>query len=368
MLILVYIAIIILSLLTRNKKWNWIIYALVLCLLLWTSDGTYTDFKGYYDIFERINAARINVVGATPGWFLLCRFFGVVRLNYYGMSLALAFISCFLLHKLFLEFEANENIIWSALCIFPLLINGIQVRFFFAMSIVTYGLKFLIFNHKFAWVKFCACVLIATSVHSAAAIFIILILALIYEKFSFRQNMLITIFVLMFTFIEVQIIPKLAKVYLYQSQYERYITNSHTTTSFKWTLAIIICWLMTLLLFEILICISPIESWKRYKEIRYNIIFKRIRIILFLLGLTLPLLIYDRNFHRFIQLGYILDAVALGIYWKSAKNKYDSRIKRLSVYVLFAVLLIPAIYSYEFVPVNAIAPLFQIIGFPSIFT
>ena len=367
MLILIYVITIALSLFSKNRKQNWAAYAIVLCLLLWTSNGTYTDFEGYYDIFEKINIAGINLVGASPGWFLLCRMFGMIGLNYYGMSLALAFASCLLLHSFFSKFDANENVIWAALYIFPLLINGIQVRFFFAMSIVTYGLKFLIFDHKFSWLKFCTCVLIATSIHSAAAIFVILILALVYEKFSFRQSTLITIFVLALTLVGVQMVPKLAKAYLYKSQYDRYIANSYTTTSFKWTFAIVICWLITLLLFKLLICITPMEERQQYKEIKYDIVFKRIRTILFLLALTLPLLIYDRNFHRFIQLGYILDALALGIYWKHAGKKCNGKTERLLAYIIFSALLIPAIYSYEFIPVSAIAPLFEIVGFPSIF-
>lgn len=369
MLILLYLITIVLSMFVKNKKWNWMIYAFILCFLLWTSQGMYTDFEGYYNIFERINTAGTNLVGATPGWFLLCRIFGVIGLNYYGMSLVLTFVSCLLLHKLFSKFDANENIIWAAILVFPLLINGIQLRFFLAMAIVAYGLKFLIFNTKFALIKFSICVLIATSIHSAAIVFIILILALIYEKFSVKTNILVTIFVLVMTGVGVQIVPKLAKIFLYQSQYDRYIANSYTTTSYKWTLAIIICWLITLFLFEVVYFITPIQIRNKYNDLKYNIIYKRMFIILFLLGFTLPLLIYDRNFHRFIQLGYILDAIALGIYWEyigleKCNNKIE---RRLAAFIAFVFFLLPAIYSFEFIPVNVIAPLFEVVGFPNIF-
>lgn len=365
MLILIYVVTIALSLFIKNRKQNWIIYAMVLCLLLWTSDGTYADFKGYYNIFEKINTSGINLVGATPGWFLLCRLFGMIGLNYYGMSIALAFISCLLLHIFFLKFDANENVIWATLLIFPLLINGIQVRFFFTMSIVTYGLNFLIFNHKFSWLKYCACVLIATSVHSAAAIFVILVLVTIYEKLNLRQSVLVTMLLFALTVIGVQMIPKLAKAYLYQSQYDRYIANSYTTTSVKWAFAIVICWLVTLLLFKMLGYITTAEVRQEYIKLKYDIVLKRVHTILLLLGLTLPLLIYDRNFHRFIQLGYILDAIVLGICWKHI-GRNDDKIEKFSAYIIFIILLLPAIYSYEFIPVNATAPLFKIIGFPSI--
>lgn len=369
MLIIPYVMTIIMSMYTKNKKYNWGIYTFILCFLLWTSKGTYTDFEGYYNIFERINATGTNSVGATPGWFLLCRLCGMAGFNYYGMSLVLTFLSCLLLHKLFSKFEANENIIWAVMLVFPLLINGIQIRFFLAMSIITFGLKYLIFDNKFAIIKFCICVIVATTIHSAAAIFIVIILALIYEKFSTKTNILITIIFFAMTVVGVWLVPKIAKVYLYQSQYDRYIANSYTTTSLKWTLAIIVCWLITLFLLKIINFITPTDIRKKYSEMGYSVVHKRMFNITFLLGLTLPLLIYDRNFHRFIQLGYIIDAIALGIFWEHVRfKKNNSNIsgKRLA-YILFLIFLIPAVYSFEFIPFNTIAPLFKITGFPSIF-
>lgn len=368
MLILLYVITIIMSLIIKDKKSNWMIYAGTLCLLLWTSKGTYADFVGYYDIFERINVTGFNVVGATPGWFILCRLFGILGFNYYGMSLILTFVACLLLHKLFSKFDANENVIWAVMLVFPLLINGIQIRFFFAMAIVTFGLKYLIFNNKFALLKYSICVLLASTIHSAAIIFIILILVLLYEKFRIKTNIVITVFVFGATVVGVRVVPLLAKIFLHQSQYDRYIANSYTRTSFKWTFAIVFCWMITLFLFKTINLITPIEIRKEYRELKYDIIYKRLLTILFLLGLTLPLLVYDRNFHRFIQLGYIIDAITFGIYWKyMGLKKYNYAGIRWKAFILFVLFFIPAIYSFEFVPVNAIAPLFKIVGFPSIF-
>lgn len=371
MLIAIYITTIVLSMATKSRKWNWIFYALVLCLLLWTSNGTYSDFDGYYFIFERINDTQTNLVGATLGWFWLCRIAGEVGLNYYGMSLLLTIAACFFLHELFSKFDANENIIWAAIFVFPLLINGIQIRFFLSISIVAFGLGFLIFDNKFSMLKFIACVLIATSIHSAAAIFAVLTLVLIYEKLRPKENVLFTVLVLIGTIVGVRIIPGLAKAYLYQSQYDRYIANSSTTTSIKWTASIVVCWICTILIFDLLIRITSIECRKKYKEIGYDIVFKRVRTILFLLGLTLPLLSFDRNFHRFIQLGYILDAIALGIYWKNVRSEqFGTEVmkrKRLIAFAVYIIMMVPAIYSYQFIPSNMIAPLFRMVGFPTIF-
>ena len=380
MLIALYILTIVLSPFFKRKKWNWVFYAIVLCIMFWSSNGTYTDFEGYYQIFERINSTGINIVGASPGWFALCMFFGRIGLNYFGMSIALLFFSCFLMHRLFSIFETNENITWAALLVFPILINGIQIRFFLAMAIVTYCLKYLLFDNKVPLIKFLLGVAIATSIHTASVIFIICVLVLLYERHKFKTNVLITILLCALILVGVAFVPTIAKKFLNAWQYSRYISDSTSESSIKWVGAITVCWFAAIAIFQMMKLtkgwhnktilnrnVMVEEGGKIPDKNDYEITFKRIFRIIYLLGLTLPLLIFDRNYHRYIQLGYILDAMCLGIYWYRASggNKII-KLERWLVIICFFIALIPAIYSYEFVPVNAIAPLFEYVKFPSI--
>ena len=365
MLILLYGLTISSFLFLKEKKHNWIIFALILCFFLWSINGQYTDFKGYYEIFERINNSGSNAVGATPGWFILCRLFGILGFNYYGMSLVLAFLSCFLLHRLFVNFDVNENVIWSILFIFPLLINGIQIRFFFTMAIVAYCLKFLIFKSNLALLKFTVGILIATAIHSASAVFFIAILIMLYEHHRKKFNIGLTIIITIGMLAGVQFIPLVAKAFLTPSQYSRYISNSYTVSSLKWVIAIVVCWLISVFIIKFLFLIVPVELKRQMKKEGSLIIYKRILRIVCILGLTLPLLIFDRNYHRYIQLGYILDALCIGIYWnKSGMKTRENLTEKILLFLCLVLVLMPAIYSFECVPVNAVAPLFKIIGFP----
>ena len=391
MLFLVYVIAVLLFTILKRKKNTWFIYAIFAGFLVWTCDGTQSDFEGYYDIFERINNTGENLVGAGLGWFWLCRFFGSIGLNYHGMVLVLVLASCYLLHSLFLKFDLNENVTWTALLIFPLLINCIQIRFFFAMAIILYFLKYLLFESKYSLIIYSVGVLIATSVHTGAAIFSICILIILYEHHSKKTNFLITCFIGIVAVVCVCLGPRFAKGFLRASQYSRYIEDSISKSSVKWCVAIIICWLISMVIFKY---IGYSQAWKRSKEVsyglnkekrklfrtirikkyykeeekKYSLVYVRIQRIIYLLGLTIPLLIFDRNFYRYIQMGYILDALCLGIYWRYAsKGTHEENDSKWKVLICYGLAMLPAIYSITLTPVNVTEPLFTYYGLPSIF-
>lgn len=302
MLFVFYLIIIIFLLFFRKKqKYSWLIAAFTIVVLSITSID-YADLTNYEPLFNYYNSGSFNDIFSVNNsvWALLCKFFYSIGLNYRGMVICLLFINYYLLHKAAKNLNCNENRFFGLFLIFPSLIQLVQLKFFTAFVIIALAYSILLLNKKKSIFIYTIMVLFASLIHSSVIVFLIF---LFIKKKKINKNIIfIASIVLVIIFsLNLNFITNISKNIISEQQYERYVTDTITPSSFLWIVLIFFCWF-------ICYCFSLLIT--KYSKLDKNdmqqLINNKNVISINLLLLTIPLLLLDRNMHRFLEMGYVI--------------------------------------------------------------
>ncbi len=339
------------------KRIYWLLAGLVLSLIS-ISTEIYTDVDIYTNIFDWTNAGNINY--DTPGWSFLCRIFYSIGFNYRGMIPFILILSIFIISRACRKIAIDENKVLALMLIFPGLLNIIQLKFFLAYSMIIYAITILQCNGKHKVFKYLIIVLFATMIHSASIFCLIYLIIAMFKRTNMQKSIFLTMLGIIIVLLSLKMIPNIASIFLDKQVITRYFTGAVEVSSIMWIIEITIAWLLMVII-----------AWGLIGSSRFRVINKNIKnlydkglfisssfTILCLTGLVLPLLIYDQNFHRFIEIEYMIGYELLLFcfqerFFNSKRNKY--------IIILFLMLSIIYCIRY-FVPFDRVIPLFSFDG------
>lgn len=352
MLFLPYVVIIFYILFGKKKdKFTWVLAASTISFLSITS-YLYADIVNYMPLFEFINNFDISfsVKSSGLGWIIINKIFYFIGFNYRGLILGLIYFNFYLMHLSAKKLEINENIYFGLYLIFPGLIQLVQIKFFTATCIVMFGYTLMLTSDRFPKLKFIMSILIATTIHTSSVMYLLLILPILI-KINEKQYIFFVFGITAIAKIFLNNIISIVILYLNSRLSERYITNSISPTTLQWFVAIFYCWLMLFI-----ISFYILNNTKAGINDKFNILGLNYQSNLILL-LTLVFLTLDKNFHRFLELGYLLLYFSLGLYIKPPKYSY----KKLLLILILIIILV--IVSLIYCPIETvIKPLFSYDG------
>ncbi|GKU31642.1 EpsG family protein [Clostridium folliculivorans] len=163
----------------KDKLYNIRFGFIIIFIIMWilfafnTGNADYDVYKMSYDSMSSF----FNDVGYNS-LALVFSYFGVS----YQMFLAFfSLIGLLLIANTVFEFSQQPTKVFFLYCIFPFFFDIVQIRNFMAMAIVIYAIRYLIkFNNK-NFIKYCLCILIASSFHTVALVYLIFLFVYIKD-------------------------------------------------------------------------------------------------------------------------------------------------------------------------------------------
>lgn len=348
------------------RKIYWILAGGVLAFIS-VSTEMYTDIDIYTNVFDWTNAGKTNY--DTLGWSLLCRLFYWLGLNYRGMIPIIIIMSVFIISRACRRIDVDEDKVISLMLIFPGLLNIIQLKFFLAYSIIIYAVTFLQRSGKKNVLKYLVGILLATLIHSASIFCLVYLLVILFERVNIQKSVFYTIIGVILVFMSLKLIPSLASRFLREQVIVRYFTGAVEVSTFSWIVEITLAWLLMIGITWLLIRSGKISvisqsNGENYGQHNTGILFiSRSFTIVCLNGLILPLLLYDQNFHRFIEIEYMIGyELLIFCFRQKLINKKTNR------YIIVCILITSIIYCISyFVPFDKVMPMFLLDGIVKIF-
>ena len=284
-----------------------IVALLTIIFLGWLSLITINiaDFSSYQGIYYAISKDQLYQTGY--GWYLLNsigRNLGLTYIQFKTILVVVDLILLFITIKYFVG--RNLNYIWALYLLYPSLINVTQIRFAFAMSLVLFGLIFLFKKKLWSTIVYIFLVLIAISIHTGTAYYLLFLLIPIIEKkerlFSWIL-IIVTICLIPFKNLLQQIVSIFAN-----NRQISYFDNSQSLGSTLIMIGVIIAfWLLSNHL-DMLIEHAP-QITKREKSLS-----KFIRNINLCMLFILPLLPLSIELARVQRISWVLFYIQLSIF------------------------------------------------------
>lgn len=342
------------------------VVSLLLCLLTVTTDD-YADLIAYVNYYGVVQSGGCpeGALDLPVGWLLLNKAVSVTGLSVRGFICIVLVLCVLLTARFYRRIGCSQNLQWALFLLFPALVQCVQLRFFLGFSIVLVSFAGIVNSEKFGIARFVIGTLLAFTIHSSMLVFLILAPAGKLGALGRKKGILIVLFLAVVVNLSIGYIPGIAEHFLSDVKYERYFVSGISATTLSWFLKILLIWAAILALSYLCVRVlsqsdSNIEKMGIAGSERSSILL----ISIALTGVTLPLLQFDSNFHRFIEMGFMLSYAIFSYLWQSAK--VPSARKML---LLLCVLPIGAIAAYVYEPFETvILPLLSYDGFQSLFS
>lgn len=307
------------QLINRNELFERLVLVSLLSVM-WIFFGFNTmnpDYEAYSKIY----------LGIYPdhefGFLFLCRVFRNLGLSYQQFLIILSFICLLILYQSLKKYSGNILLVIMLYCIFPFVLDCIQIRSFLAELIVLYSLRYLITNKRGNSCKYFVGILIATSMHYFAAIYLILLIS----KLPFKKKQMIAYFGVIIVLVMVvsytDFIPIMVNKVLHSNKvYENFINRARfgfIIPCFYQFVSFVIFWIG----YKKCIELNNETLVITMRHYALNVLF-RINVLMFIL---FPFYIFTFNFFRVYRVILIINYIVIGnvlkyckfMQWKSYK-------------------------------------------------
>lgn len=332
-MIYIFIAIVLLGLFL--KKTNIVNLLSIVFLTYLVSTATFIpDFPSYEYIYEHINSNQ--TFGMGTGWYWLNNLGREFNLTYVQFRTILVLLSLILISFVIYYFLGNNpNMIWGLYLIYPIFLDLVQIRFFFALSISLLALTFLSRQKWWSTVFFVILISIAIRIHSSTAFFISFSIIPLIKKHEKNIGIFIgfiTLFLILFRGWLVNIVS------LFASERQTYYFSA---TNASWLIVIMYNLLILFFYFITYEANSVIENSSQFnlKEKGLSYLSSGINLVMLLL---IPLSWISSEFLRLQRISWIFIYMILYIFYK-----HNEDIKLLNIRVNSKVLaVVLAIFGY----------------------
>lgn len=173
---MLYIYSILLTTLGLFKKNSRLIFLTTLALLIIIFAGNTDNGDRYLYLLNYNSLISPTYKGEFEvGYQMLARICVQLGLTYNQFLLIVVFIGLSLISSTIKMFTPKISYVIALYFIYPFLWDVVQIRNFLAMSIIIFGMRYII-NNKKNYFKYVVCVLIATSVHTSSIFYLFILL------------------------------------------------------------------------------------------------------------------------------------------------------------------------------------------------
>ncbi|MGI6790896.1 EpsG family protein [Aminivibrio sp.] len=150
---------------------------LFMWILFWGNrySADYEGYSRYYDLFSTLGNYSFLETHLEPGFVLMNSMGGILGLTYNQFLFFFSLIGFSLLSFSIEKASPKPELVYAFYFLYPFLIDVAQIRFFFAVSLFVYSLKWLSLNSKKSGIKYVFCILLAASFHITAFPFVFFI-------------------------------------------------------------------------------------------------------------------------------------------------------------------------------------------------
>lgn len=161
---------------------------LISIVLIIMSNSNYSDIQNYeyHYGFSRNNMMEARFEVGFNTYMYICKY--VMHLNFYTFKILTFFICILFIYKAFRKYTYNFSLFLLFFLGYEIFFDGIQIRNFIAISIVIYGIPYLLNNNIKGTIKYLVCVMVAFLFHSSAIAFVILGLVNMDFKKTFENK------------------------------------------------------------------------------------------------------------------------------------------------------------------------------------
>lgn len=303
---MIFVLLIFIGMYVKNKPQHYDLVILAfLCIITYFATNK-PDFEAYASVYNHIAAG--NLYDDTGiGWYYLCLAGSKLNLTYKVFEIIVLMISFLLIRRTvnyYILSNKESAMVWSLFLIYPALLDCTQIRFFIAEAIIIWALPFLIEKSKKGIAIYIISVFIAFTIHSSAILYLIFLMALVFEKLRKVTVGLIVIASLIAILGKSQLI-KIASIFLNNLRLTRYFYSGNGVGKFG-----IVAYIATLILIYCIAknCFYVSQNIKSVRLKKYYAFFFQASI---LICLVLPLASFDTNFFRIQRPFWLLMYIAI---------------------------------------------------------
>ena len=304
------------------------------------------DYENYENVYNYI-ASGLIYYDTGIGWYYICSCFIQLGIIFRLFKTIICAISLILINSTIKYYINKENskYFWALYLIFPLLIQCIQFRDFFATSLVIFALKFMpkrsIKNMLVSFLILVCAILVHSSLYYVLAVYLILLNKLLRNNTK-KVTCILLLIMTFLLFSGQEILLNVVSKFINNVRIERYFTVSNKPTKF-------VVFLVNI--FAIVLNYIPLnnviknKNFKKFNDKnKYLVLFaNRLSILSFLL---IPLLFFDNNFIRILEVSIIATNIATLVAYENSIQYID--MLKIKTYDLL--LLNSVIYFMIFIP------------------
>lgn len=338
----------------KKRKSKILIFAFIVLLLILMGGNTKNpDYYSYEILYYNYG----NVVSADFGYRILCAIFRNLGINYEGFRIIISLIGFYLINITIKKYSANKIFVYLLYAIYPFLLDVVQIRNFLMTSIVIYAMSYLVKKSGKSTIKYILFILIASSIHITALVYLPIALILYLDKNIFFKLFIFYIIIIgILAGINKDILEIIANKIINALDLDdsRFIMYSSIKTQYGYLLY----WSLQFLTYAIIKSSKSICNKNKLVDEHKNKFVDLVYVINLYLLIFLPFYVFEITYHRFARNMMILNYIVYTITYQSiVNNKY----KKL-IYLSFIILLVLMHFALDiFIPQfdNIIKPIFE---------
>lgn len=353
MYLLLYLLFIII-LLFNKKKDNLHILIIAFIGIIIYNHPYCPDYQNYENVYNYI-IKGYKYLDTGVGWYYVCLFFSKLGISFRLFKTLISVISLLLINHTISSLlnKINQRYYWGCYLIFPVLIHCVQFRFLLALAIILFGLKKISSNNKIDIFYSLILLISAYLIHSSCAFILAVYLILNIKIFKKYIKLLVAVIFIVSLIIILNpllnhIVIEFMSHFVNLVRIERYFTTENAVSS----IYSIIFGLIT-----IYINYKPLNDLIKDKRIE-NMDNKFKNLIIFANKLALldllivPLLLFDSNFNRLLQISIMITNVALLLLKQHGTD--NLHVLKIKLNIIDYMVITSIFYFLIFIPKNTV--------------
>ena len=283
------------QLVKKNKKYFYC-FMFFMWILFWSRACT-QDRAMYLVYYNQIHSMSVqsNLEFGFQAFMLFSKFLHLPFEGFVALFSGVAFI---LMSKVIVKCSINPVLVSGLYFLYPYILDADQIRSFFAVSIVLYGMQYLLWNFEHKILKYILFCCLASLFHITALFYIIYVFIVLDRKIAISIVGLFCCVFYLFRGLLINILYKVAFRDI-TSKINYYLLNSNNENGI-----IVTGFFVVIFLLSILICAFQLKNNDIDRQFAMKII--KMNILSFII---FPLLLLDNTFIRLPRLVLIMDYI-----------------------------------------------------------
>ena len=264
---------------------------------------------------------QITIINSEFGYTLLNKFFYMIGMNFEQTNMIFNLFILSLIAYSIPKYTTYITVPSSLYLIYPLFINGVQIRNSLSSAIIIFSIQFLLESDLKSTIKFIVCVLLATTLHTTSIVYVLLVVAKYFNISKIRK---ITA-VLMFSIYIIQQVFSFWLQILFGEQ--RYIEKFAIKNTISETLFMIV-WQLSLLISIILIKRKKNKSflYNSNANNRYDELVIKVNVLMLII---MPLYYLDFSVERLVRNLLVINFIYFAEFLKAIDKENKNNFSRI---------------------------------------